>query len=59
MDEPEAAGHLAKFKRRNRTVDVLEISCLTGDGIDRLKKELLKRVTMLRGREKVSPRGRR
>ena len=54
MDVPEAKEHLAKFKRRYKTVDVLEISCLTGDGLDRLKKELLKRVTALRGREKVS-----
>ena len=56
MDVPEAKGHLANFKRRYRTVDVIEISCLTGEGIDKLKKELLKRVTSLRSREKVSRR---
>jgi len=45
MDVPEAAGQLAKFKRKYKTVDVMEISCVTGDGLERLKKELLKRVT--------------
>jgi len=55
MDVAEAAAHLAKFKRRYRTVDVREISCLTGNGLDKLKKELLKRVTAQRKREKVSP----
>jgi GTPase len=54
MDLPEAAPHLAKFKRRYKTADVLEISCLTQDGLDRLKKELLKRVTKFRAREKAS-----
>ena len=56
MDRPEAKALLAKFKRRYRSADVLEISCLTGDGVEQLKKELLKRVTALRGREKVSRR---
>ena len=56
MDDPEAKTHLAKFKRRYKTVDVVEISCLTGDGLDKLKKELLKRVTKLRSSEKVSRR---
>ncbi len=55
MDLPEAAAQLAKFKRRYRTVDVLEISCLTGDGLERLKKELLKRVGRFRAQEKTSP----
>jgi GTP-binding protein len=56
MDLVEAKEQLAKFKRRYKTADVLEISCVTGDGLERLKKELLKRVTTLRRREKVSPR---
>jgi GTP-binding protein len=56
MDVPEAKANLAAFKKRYKTVDVLEISCLTGDKIDRLKKELLKRVTTLRKQEKVSRR---
>jgi GTP-binding protein len=43
MDLPEARGNLAKFKRRHQ-VDVIEISCLTRTGLDRLKKELFKRV---------------
>lgn len=55
MDMPEAAGHLAKFHRRYKTVDVLETSCLSGQGLDRLKKELLKRVAKFRAREKASP----
>ena len=44
MDVPEATAQLAKFRRRFKTVDVQEISCLTGDGLEKLKKELLKRV---------------
>ncbi len=54
MDLPEAAQHLAKFKRRHK-VAVLEISCLAGTGLARLKKELLKRVGVLRRKEKESP----
>lgn len=54
MDLPEAKAWLGKFKRRHK-VDVIELSCLTGDGLPALKKELLKRVTALRRREKVSP----
>lgn len=54
MDVPEAAAHLKKFKTRNKAVDVLEISCLSGDGLERLKKELLKRVTKFRAAEKKS-----
>jgi GTPase len=55
MDLAEAGPWLAKFKRRHKNVDVLEISCLTTDGLDRLKKELLKRVTKFRSLEKASP----
>jgi GTP-binding protein len=54
MDLPAAAANLAKFKRRYK-VDAVEISCLDGSGLERLKKELLKRVTALRRKEKVSP----
>ncbi len=54
MDLPEAAQHLAKFKRRHK-VGVLELSCLKGTGLTRLKKELLKRVGVLRRKEKESP----
>jgi len=43
MDLPEAAANLKKFCRRHK-VDVLEISCLGGEGIEKLKEELLKRV---------------
>ncbi|HEY3755404.1 MAG TPA: GTPase ObgE [Opitutaceae bacterium] len=49
LDVPEAKEWLAKFKRRHK-VDVLEISCLTGAGLERLKKELLKRVTAFRAK---------
>lgn len=49
LDLPEAKEWLAKFKRRHK-VDVLEMSCLTGNGLERLKKELLKRVTAYRAK---------
>lgn len=55
MDVPEAAANLAKFVRRYKTAEVIEISCQSGAGLPQLKKELLKRVTKLRAREKVSP----
>ena len=54
MDLPSSVVNLKRFKRRFK-VDVVEISCLEGAGLDRLKKELLKRVTILRRKEKVSP----
>ena len=54
MDLPEFAPNLAKFQRRFKTVDVQEISCLSGDGLETLKKELLKRVTKFRAAEKTS-----
>jgi GTP-binding protein len=53
MDVEAAAANLAKFRRRHK-VDVLEISCLEGTGLERLKKELLKRVTVFRRKEKDS-----
>jgi len=55
MDVPESAAQLAKFKRRYKKAEVVEISCLTGDGLERLKKELLKRVGRFRAQEKASP----
>jgi GTP-binding protein len=54
MDLPESRANLVKFQRRHK-VDVVEISCLAGTGLEKLKKELLKRVTSLRRREKLSP----
>jgi GTP-binding protein len=54
MDLPCAAANLAKFKRRYK-VDTVKISCLEGTGLEQLKKELLKRVTAFRRKEKVSP----
>jgi GTP-binding protein len=53
MDVPEAKANLAKFSKRYK-VDVIQISCLTGSGLDKLKKDLLKRVTSLRKSEKKS-----
>ena len=53
MDVPAAKGWLAKFKRRHKD-DVVELSCLNGDGLEKLKKELLKRVKAFRRSEKVS-----
>ena len=50
MDLPEAASHLAKFKRRHK-VDLLPISCLEGKGLESLKLELRKRI---RGRGALS-----
>ena len=44
MDLPEAKAWLAKFKRRHK-VPVIEISCLSGQGLDPLKRELAKRAT--------------
>jgi|UniRef100_UPI00404A79ED GTPase len=54
MDLPEAKAELTKFKRRHK-VDFVEVSCLNGDGLEELKKELLKRVGSLRRSEKRSP----
>ena len=42
MDLAEAAPWLAKFKRRHK-VPVVEISCLEQTGLDKLRRELLKR----------------
>ena len=58
MDVAAAAAQLAKFKRRYKAVDVLELSCLTGTGLEKLKKELLKRVEKFRTAEKKSRKAR-
>ncbi|HTB81323.1 MAG TPA: GTPase ObgE [Opitutaceae bacterium] len=52
IDIESARDHLAKFKRRYPKVPLVQISCLTGGGLDKLKKELLKRVEALRRSEK-------
>jgi GTP-binding protein len=49
MDLPEAAGHLAKFRRRHK-LEVVEISCATGDGIEKLRKALFRKVASSRVR---------
>lgn len=51
MDVPAAAANLKQFKTRHKAV-VLPISCLSGEGIDKLRKELLKRVRKLKPRRK-------
>ncbi len=43
MDLPAAKANLRAFKRRHK-VDVVEISCLSGEGLDELKEALWKRV---------------
>lgn len=55
MDLEEAAGNLRKFKRSHK-VDVVRISCMTGDGLGELKGELLARV-MARRPEKNASQG--
>jgi GTPase len=48
MDVEAAPANLAKFKRRYPKLALVQISCLTDKGISTLKKELLKRVGVLR-----------
>jgi len=55
MDEDAAVANLKKFKTRYKTADIIPISCLSEEGIPKLKKELLKRVRKLRAKEKKSP----
>jgi GTP-binding protein len=55
MDEDAAVVNLKKFKTRYKTVELVPISCLSEEGIPKLKKELLKRVRKLRKKEKKSP----
>lgn len=55
MDEPAAVANLKKFRARYRKVDVVPISCLSEEGLPRLRKELLQRVRRLRRKEKKSP----
>lgn len=54
MDLPESATWLPQFRRRFRSAEVIEISCATGAGLEKLKKELLKRVGRFRAAEKKS-----
>lgn len=50
MDLPEARAHLAKFRRRHK-VAIVEISCVSGKGLERLKSELRRRIASHRRRE--------
>ncbi len=56
VDLESAAANLTKFKKKYK-VDVLKISCLTGEGLPELKKQLLRRVRADRPKAvpKVSP----
>ncbi len=55
MDEDAAVANLKKFKTRYKTVDLVPISCLSEEGIPKLRKELLKRVRRLRKKGNKSP----
>jgi GTP-binding protein len=55
MDEPAAVANLPKFKKRYPKVELIPISCLSEEGIPKLRKELLKRVRRMRAQEKKSP----
>jgi GTP-binding protein len=55
MDEDAAVANLKKFKTRYKTAELVPISCLSEEGLPKLKKELLKRVRRLRAKEKKSP----
>jgi GTP-binding protein len=54
MDEDEAPVLLKKFQKRYAKVEMVPISCLTEEGIPKLRKELLKRVKKMRAKEKKS-----
>ena len=55
MDEPAATANLKKFKTRYAKAELIPISCLSEEGIPKLRKELLKRVRRMRAKEKKSP----
>jgi GTPase len=55
LDEDTAVANLVKFKKRYPKVEIMPISCLTEEGIPKLRKELLKRVKKMRTKEKKSP----
>ncbi len=44
MDEAAAAKNCQRFRRKHRGVPLQKISCLTGDGLEELKQELLVQV---------------
>jgi GTP-binding protein len=55
MDEAAAVVNLKKFQKRYAKVELIPISCLSEEGIPKLRKELLKRVRKMRAKEKKSP----
>ena len=54
MDLEGAKANLAKFTRRHK-VDVIQISCLDGTGLEKLKDELRRRVRKIRPAAVKSP----
>ncbi len=56
-DLPETKANLTKFKRRHK-VDILTISCLTGEGLPEMTQQLRKRVIKHGGKLRVMPRPR-
>jgi GTP-binding protein len=52
MDMEAAVDNLKKFKRRHK-VDIVEISCLSGEGLDDLKLALRKRVIKHGGKPRL------
>jgi GTP-binding protein len=55
MDEDAAVLNLKKFQKKHAKVELIPISCLTEEGIPKLRKELLKRVRKMRAKENKSP----
>ncbi len=55
MDEEAALINLRKFQKRFAKVELVPISCLTEEGVPKLRKELLKRVRKMRAKENKSP----
>jgi GTP-binding protein len=56
-DLPAAAKNLAAFKRKHR-VALLQISCLSGEGLDELKDAIRARVIKHGGKPRVMSRPR-
>ncbi len=52
MDMPVAAANLKKFKTRHK-VDIIQISCLSGEGLEELKLALRKRVIKHGGKPRL------
>jgi GTP-binding protein len=57
VDLPEAKKNLTAFKKKHK-VDILKISCLTGEGLEELKQAIRARVIKHGGKPRVMPRPR-